>query len=337
MAKGDRRPCPQCGALNYAADDICVSCGYDLPAGGPRADLPALATPGPETDGEADGHAPQATAAPVQAAQAPAPRPPAIQCFKTRSYLRHAVATFALFVLSSVALLHGCGALLGGVFGDLIGVFYGVLFAVGLVFVNLPLARAGLGRPGARSWPLRLRGPAALPEGTHEVVGVSPRGAVAVGAVVGTCIGLVFGVVAAGLAMVALFFDTLEGPGPGTWLVASPITGALWLGLEGLLLSSVYSVTAPVWGGVRFQTEGGLSLPKSAAMPAVGQPVRAVAMLEPPEIRLPESSPTDVAGCAAASLGSCCLPVVLFPVLWIAWALFSLGMALVGGLEIEIK
>lgn len=32
MSGGDRRPCPKCGALNYAADDICVSCGYDFPA-----------------------------------------------------------------------------------------------------------------------------------------------------------------------------------------------------------------------------------------------------------------------------------------------------------------
>lgn len=30
MSDGNRQPCPKCGALNYLADDICVSCGYDL-------------------------------------------------------------------------------------------------------------------------------------------------------------------------------------------------------------------------------------------------------------------------------------------------------------------
>lgn len=34
MSSSERQPCPQCGALNYAADDICVSCGYDLPPPG---------------------------------------------------------------------------------------------------------------------------------------------------------------------------------------------------------------------------------------------------------------------------------------------------------------
>lgn len=34
MSSGDRQPCPKCGAANYAADDVCVSCGYDLPPPG---------------------------------------------------------------------------------------------------------------------------------------------------------------------------------------------------------------------------------------------------------------------------------------------------------------
>jgi predicted nucleic-acid-binding Zn-ribbon protein len=45
MSTDDRQPCPQCGALNYAADDICVSCGYDLPPPGQAE--PADAVPPP--------------------------------------------------------------------------------------------------------------------------------------------------------------------------------------------------------------------------------------------------------------------------------------------------
>jgi hypothetical protein len=58
MSHNDRQPCPKCGALNYVADDICVSCGYDLPPVGkpapPAPDEGATAEPGLEPDGRSE-------------------------------------------------------------------------------------------------------------------------------------------------------------------------------------------------------------------------------------------------------------------------------------------
>jgi hypothetical protein len=64
---GDRQPCPQCGALNYVADDICVGCGFDLPPPG-KAE-PAL-PPIPE---DAEAHAQPEAPLPPLPPSAPVP------------------------------------------------------------------------------------------------------------------------------------------------------------------------------------------------------------------------------------------------------------------------
>lgn len=45
MSGNDRQPCPKCGAANYAGDDICVSCGYDLPPPGRTEPVESLPPP----------------------------------------------------------------------------------------------------------------------------------------------------------------------------------------------------------------------------------------------------------------------------------------------------
>ncbi len=74
MSTGDRQPCPQCGALNYVADDICVSCGYDLPPGGPQPDPPpsGKAEPAPPAEDEqAEPSAPELAASGLWSAALP--------------------------------------------------------------------------------------------------------------------------------------------------------------------------------------------------------------------------------------------------------------------------
>ena len=40
MNEDERRPCPRCGALHYATDTVCLSCGADLTDERPRQEPP---------------------------------------------------------------------------------------------------------------------------------------------------------------------------------------------------------------------------------------------------------------------------------------------------------
>ena len=47
MDDAQRQPCPRCGAPNYANDDYCMSCGYDIPTRAAPPDLPTATPPIP--------------------------------------------------------------------------------------------------------------------------------------------------------------------------------------------------------------------------------------------------------------------------------------------------
>jgi len=319
MSPGDREPCPQCGALNYIADDICVSCGYDLPPPGKvEAEAPALPRP------------PQVSATAMSVAGV-------VQGFETGPYVKHAGLLLALFMASSVALAHGFDRLSDGMLGEWLALIYMPILIVGLVVVFLPAAKAGIGGHRGRGWPLRFRQPVAWHGGAHELTAVSPLGASVVGVWAGASVGLLASLIVAPLAIISLFFHTWEGPGLGALFVGPVLGGAVWLGLEGLVLSLGYDLLARAWGGVRFRSEDRGCLPDGLAALAARPTVRAVVVFEAKDIDLPEVSLVDLAGFSLGCLGSCCLPVVLLPVLWVPWVVLNLGAALIGGLEIEVR
>jgi hypothetical protein len=313
MTNPDRLPCPKCGALNYVSDDICVSCGYDLlPArkGEPEAPPPALPLGGP-----ADAVVSETV----------------IQRFETGPYLKHAAVLWVVFVASSLALARGVASAVGAPVRELVGGGFGAIAFLGIIVVFIPAIKAGVGWRARKGWPLRFRQPVCWHAGPHELTSVSPLSALAMGLLGGLVLGLFGGSLLAACAVFLALGGVSEGSGIGALLLGPLLGGAVWFGLEGLLLSSTYDLLAPAWGGVRFWSGNHSSSLEHLTEPAARRPIRAA-------VGLDGIGP----GCLLQSLfaGGCtgCLVQVLFTPVWLlVWVAFNLGIALIRGIGVEVR
>jgi len=108
-------------------------------------------------------------------------------------------------------------------------------------------------------FPIRFREQANWTAATRELSRVNPVSALLVGLLTGAIGGLLLGALMAALMTVVARFaggsTAMSGiPIAAIMLLGVPLWCAVWTGLLSAVLSLVYNLLAPAWGGVRFET-----------------------------------------------------------------------------------
>jgi hypothetical protein len=191
-----------------------------------------------------------------------------IQYVEPLSYLKNA----AVLALVYVAISQGIGYALRGAVGRfgspsgfplmatggtalsfVISLVTTLVAACLLVFVFNVVAR------WTNGFPVRFREQTAWAATTRELTRIDPVSALLVGLVTGAIGGLLVGVLGAVLVTAAMRFPgaptAVSGvPIAALMLLGVPVWCGVWSGLAGAVLSLIYNLLAPAWGGVRFQT-----------------------------------------------------------------------------------